>query len=109
VPYVLQVLKAEMEIAASGDIEAAFEGGLNFIPAFFYQFGNKRMGGMGMGRGDNVGNTVGNSHFRHGAGDIEGVGTVVKARKYVAMKVNHVLGRIAQAEVDNNGRGGEEK
>jgi hypothetical protein len=52
---------------------------------------------------------VGNSHFRHGAGDIEGVGAVVEARKYVAMNVNHVFWRIAQGGVDNNGRGGEEK
>jgi hypothetical protein len=106
---VLQVLKAEMEITARGDGEAAFESSLNFIPAFFYQFGNETMGWMGVGRGDDVGDAVGDGHFRHRAGDIERVWAVVKARKYVAMNVNHIFVRIAQARVDNNGRGEAEK
>jgi hypothetical protein len=45
---------------------------------------------MGVGSADDVGDAVGDSHFRHVAGDIEGVGAIVEARKYVAMNVNHV-------------------
>jgi hypothetical protein len=109
VANVLEVFKAEMEVAAGCKSKAAFEGGLNFIPAFFYQFGNERMGGMGVRSADDVGDAVGDSHFGHSAGDIEGIGTVVEARKYVAMHVDHVLRRIAQRRVENNGRGGGEK
>jgi hypothetical protein len=109
VANVLEVFKAEMEVAAGGESKAAFEGGLNFISALFYQFGNEGMGGMGVRRADDVGDAVGDSHFGHRAGDIEGIGTVVEARKYVAMHVDHVLRRIAQRRVENNGRGGGEK
>jgi len=93
---VLKILKAEVEIATGCEDEAAFEGLLNFIPAFFYQFGKERKGRMGMRGGNDVGNSVGNGHFCHGEREFKGVGAIVEARKYVAMNVNHGWGRIAQ-------------
>ncbi len=49
-----------------------------------------------------MGNAVGNSHFRHGAGCVERVGAVIKARKYVGMNVDHARARITQRRRDNN-------
>src|ERR1700722_8367349 len=55
-PYILQIFKAEVEVAARCDGEAAFEARLDFIAARSYQFGNEvviRMGGGGANLGGN--------------------------------------------------------
>lgn len=87
----LKIFEAEMEIASRSENEPAIEGVLNLISALFYQFGNKSMGRMGVGRADHVGNAIGDGHFRHGESEFEGVWAIVKAWKDVAVNVDHVF------------------
>lgn len=112
VTNVLEIFEAEMEIAPRRENEASLKESLNFVAALFYQFGVETVGLIRMGSSNDVRNPVFNGHFRHGAGDFKGLGAVIEARKYVAMNVNHLPGRIAQAGMDDNEgsrRGGRER
>jgi len=99
---VLEIFEAEMEVASRGENEPSFKARLNFIPALFYQFGNETIRLIRVRSPNDVRNPVLNGHFRHGARDFKGRGAVVETRKYVAMDVNHLPGRIAQAGMDDN-------
>src|SRR3984957_18399182 len=65
-PYVLQIFKAEVEVAASGDGEATFEARLDFIAARSSQFGNEIVIRVGVRSADDVGDAVIDDHFSHG-------------------------------------------
>src|ERR1700723_3002898 len=78
-PYVLQIFKAEVEVAAGGDGEAAFEARLDFIAARSYQFGNEIVIRVGVRSADYVSNPIFDGHFSHGYGHIERFGAVIEA------------------------------
>ena len=78
-PNLLEIFKAEMEIAASCESEAAFEARLNFIPAHFYQFGNELVIRTGVWSSNYMGNTVLDGHFGHGERHIDRLCAVIEA------------------------------
>lgn len=78
-----------MKIAAGGEVEAAVEERLEFIPARANHFGNELEAIARMRRGDDVVNALGDGHFGHSDGDFEGFGAVVQSREDVAMDVDH--------------------
>src|SRR5579872_2123637 len=51
------------------------------------------MHGVCVGCGDNMGDSVGDGHLGHGAGNFEGLSAVVDAWKYVTVNVDHPLER----------------
>ncbi len=78
-----------MKVASGSKYETALKKRLNFIPALLYQFGNEFVVLARVRRADHMGNAVGDGHFGHGDGGVERVRTVIEARKYVGMNVNH--------------------
>ena len=84
-----EIFEAQMKITASRDGEAVSEAGLKFIAAGANQFGVERIFVAGVRGGNHVSDAVGDGHFGHLEGNFQRCGAVVKARKKVAMDIDH--------------------
>ena len=86
---VLQIFKAQMEIAPGGQNETPREDGLKLIAALPHQAGTERVVLIRVRGADDVRDAVGDGHFAHRLRDFERFGAVVDAGKYVAMNIHH--------------------
>jgi len=74
-----------MKITTRGNLQFVAELVLKFIAKFAYMRKIKMVLAIGMWRGNNVGNSVGNRRFRHGHGFFHVGCAVIETRKNMAM------------------------
>ncbi len=85
-----KIFQAQMKIAAGGQGEAAVEFFLKKSTDLAHLRIVERVVGTGVGRSDDVGDAVVDGLFGHGERLVKRPGAVVKARKDVAVKIDHV-------------------
>jgi len=85
-----KIFQAQMKIAAGGQGEAALEFFLKNSTDLAHLRIVEGVLGTGVGRSDDVGDAVVDGLFGHGERLVKRPGAVVKARKDVAVKIDHV-------------------
>ena len=86
---IFEIFIAEMKIAASRQDQAPFKKRLQFVAALLDFYGIENMIRVRMWRRDHMRDAVGDRHFRHGDRNFDRIRAVIKARKDVAMNVDH--------------------
>ena len=97
----------EMKIAAGGELEAAFEPGLEIVAqaADFGVF--KFVARVGMRGGDEASDSVGDCGFRHGERLLDGGRAIVNSGQDVAVQINHGCGEASDGHrIDRRARCG---
>src|SRR6266850_6366683 len=87
-----------MEIAAAGKFEAGANGSLQFLRGVAHSRKIKTVLAAAVWRGDNVRDSIGDSHLGHRQRVVKGSRAVVHAAQNVAMQVNHDFAVPSSAE-----------
>src|SRR5712692_3351109 len=90
----LEVFVTQMEVTAGGQNQAISQAGLEFTLALLYQFGMEWEAVAGMGCAHDMGDSIGDGHFRHLEGFFERIRSVIQAGQDVAMDINHRTWRV---------------
>jgi len=85
----LEIFVIEVEVGAGGELQAMADFAGKFIASGADTGEIELMIGAAMGRGDDVGDAVGDGFFGHGEGDVDRSGAVIQPWKDVTVKVNH--------------------
>ena len=78
-----------MKIAADGNFQAAADFCLQFIAKLPHMRKIEKIFVVGVRRGNDMRNSIGNRGFRHSNGFFDGVGAIIKAGQNVTVEIDH--------------------
>ena len=84
-----EILRIQMKIAAGGYVQAAADSCLQFIAKKAHMRKVEKISTVGVRRGDDMRNSIGNRGFRHSNGFFDGGGAIIEAGQNMTVQIDH--------------------